>query len=54
MQLHNIRCEQCGTLLCKENIEIGDIEIKCYRCDRMNFFAYESKIVESLFTATLI
>jgi len=51
--LHEIRCEQCHTLLCKENVEIGDIEIKCYRCNYLNYFSYNSKVVESLFTAAL-
>jgi len=51
--LHDIRCEQCGTLLCKENIEIGDIEIKCYRCNKLNFLVYNSKIIESIFTAAM-
>jgi len=51
--LHELRCEQCNTLLAKENVEIGDIEIKCYRCNKMNYFAYNSKIIEGLFTAAL-
>jgi len=49
--LHEARCDQCGTLLCKENIEIGDVEIKCYRCNKLNSFSYSSKVLDSLFTA---
>lgn len=53
MNLHELRCEQCHALFCKENIEIGDVEIKCYRCNKINYFTYQSKIIESLFTAAL-
>jgi len=51
--LHTIRCEQCGSRLCDESIEIGELEIVCYRCNYKNYFSYESKILESLFTAAM-
>jgi phage FluMu protein Com len=51
--LHTIRCEKCGSIICKENIEIGEVEIKCYRCNHFNYFNYESKIIESIFTAAM-
>lgn len=51
--LHDIRCEKCGTLLCKEDIEIGEVEIKCYRCNHYNRLEWDSKIVESILTAAL-
>jgi phage FluMu protein Com len=53
MSLHEVRCEKCGTLLCKESVEIGDIEIKCYRCNKMNYYNYSSKVLESIFTAAM-
>lgn len=53
MGLHETRCKQCDTLLCKENIEIGDIEIKCYRCNKLNYLEYSSKVIENLFTAAM-
>ena len=52
--LHEIRCEKCGALLCKEEIEIGDVEIKCYRCNFLNIFTYTSKILRDLFSADTI
>lgn len=51
--LQEKRCEKCGTLLYKESIEVGEIEVKCYRCNTINYFAYSSKILDSLFTAVM-
>lgn len=51
--LHEIRCKECGALLCKEHIEIGDVEIKCYHCNHLNYIQYDSKIIESIFTAAM-
>ena len=50
---HTIRCEECGSIICKENIEIGEVEIKCYRCNHFNYINYDSKIIQDLFTAAL-
>ena len=47
--LHEFRCEKCGTLLVKEDIEIGEIEIKCYRCNFMNYFNHQSEVISKLF-----
>jgi len=54
MSLHELRCEQCGALLSKENIEIGEIEVKCYRCNYLNWFEFESKILEGMFSSAEI
>jgi len=51
--LHTIRCEECGSIICKESVEIGEIEIKCYRCNHFNYLNYTSKIIESIFTAAM-
>ena len=51
--LHNLRCEQCNALLAKEDIALGGIEIKCSRCNKMNWFEYTAKLFESMFTATI-
>ncbi len=51
--LHEIKCENCGTLLFKENVEIGEIEVKCYRCNFMNYLNYQSKLLDSIFSADL-
>ena len=51
--LSDLRCEQCGTLLSREDIEIGEIEIKCYRCNFMNYFTYQSRLLESIFSGEI-
>ena len=53
-------CHGCGSCsyFCPEsaikevNKEIGEIEIKCYRCNHMNYFNFQSRIIESMFSAT--
>lgn len=54
MELHDVRCKECGALLAKEDITIGDLEIKCYRCNEVNNCEYNSKFLESLTTADLV
>ena len=51
--LREIRCIECNSLICKENIEVGEVQIKCYRCNFLNILNHESKILESIFTAAL-
>ena len=51
--LQELRCEKCGTLLTKENIEIGEIEIKCYRCNWLNYFSFQSRLLDSIFSAEI-
>lgn len=51
--LNEVRCAECGALLCKENIEVGEIEIKCHYCNAMNTQDYNSRIMESIFTAVM-
>ena len=34
--LKAIPCENCGKVLCKGNISVGQIEIKCTRCGQIN------------------
>ena len=51
--LHEIKCENCGTLLFKEAVEIGEIEIKCYRCNYMNYLNYQSRLLENLFSGEI-
>lgn len=53
MTLHELRCENCGTLLSKENIEIGELEIKCYRCNHYNYFDYQSKLLDNIVSAEI-
>jgi phage FluMu protein Com len=52
--LHELRCEKCGALLAKEDITIGDIEIKCHRCNCMNNYEYNSKFLDSITTSDLL
>ena len=51
--LHDLRCEQCGRLLSREDIEIGEIEIKCYRCNYLNYFSFQSRLLDNIFSAEL-
>jgi len=46
--LHDLRCEKCGALLAREDVALGDIEIKCYRCNKMNLYKYEGRFIEAL------
>jgi len=39
--MNDFRCEQCGKLLCREDILFGQIEVKCNRCGWMNEFKYK-------------
>jgi len=41
VDLQEFRCQRCHTLLCKEDIESGEIEIKCYRCNYLNRYGVE-------------
>lgn len=39
------RCKKCGTLLMKESIKSGCIEIKCPRCNTFNLIEREIIII---------
>lgn len=46
--MHDLRCESCGALLCREDIALGDIEVKCYRCNKLNYYKYEGRVLDAL------
>ena len=49
--LHEYHCEQCGGLICKEDMDFGVVEIKCHRCNFMNVITKTSRFLESVFTS---
>lgn len=34
--MNQFRCKKCGKLLCREDIKVGNVEIKCPRCGEIN------------------
>ena len=33
----DLRCKRCGNLLLKEDVIIGEVEVKCPRCNTYNY-----------------
>lgn len=55
--MYDFRCKKCNSLLAKEEIVIGKMQIKCYNCNEFNDLDYLSEEVNKLqgvFTADLI